>query len=319
MHPEEHNVAERMAYVNGRVVPESRASVSIYDKGYMSGIGVFERTRTFKGELFRLDEHLRRLEYSLRMTRLSAGMSMDELKQATLDLLAVNRPLLGPHDDYSVGHYISKGPDGAGPTVVIFCEPINFKSFAGQYLSGAHVVTPSIRQVPTQTLDPKMKTTSRMYFHLAECEARLVDPDAYALVLDLDGNVCELSPGANFWIVKDGAIISPPGRSILRGITRDAIVELAQAIGVPLIERDFQVYDVMTADEAFLTVTSRCVLPVTRVNGSPIADGQPGPTVARLQNAWAEHFGHDFVRQALAHLEPQPERDGASAVSLLPR
>jgi branched-chain amino acid aminotransferase len=301
-------MSERMAYVNGQVVPDSQASVSIYDRGYMSGIGVFERTRTFHGQLFRLEEHLDRLEYSLKMTRLSTGLTRDELRQATLDLLERNLPLLGPNDDYSVGHYVSKGPGGK-PTTVIFCEPIDFKSFAREYRDGAHVVTPSIRQVPTQVLDPKMKTTSRMYFHLAECEAKLVDPNAYALILDLDGNVCELSPGANFWIVKDGTVITPPGRSMLRGISRDAVFEAAQNLEIPVVERDFQVYDVMIADEAFLTVTSRCVLPITKVNGLPIGDGKPGPIVGRLQNGWAELYGIDFVAQALAHLEPDASRE----------
>lgn len=187
--------------------------------------------------------------------------------------------------------------------MVIFNELLNFKSFARQYLTGAHAVTPSIRQVPPQTLDPKMKTTSRMYFHLAEVEARLVDPQAYALVLDVDGNVCETSPGANFWIVRDGRVLTPPGRSILRGISRDAVMEVARGLDVAVDERDFQLYDVVIADEAFLTTTSRCIVPVTRVNGSPIGDGKPGPMVARLQNGWAERFGHDFVSQALSHLE----------------
>jgi branched-chain amino acid aminotransferase len=186
----------------------------------------------------------------------------------------------------------------------MFCEPIPFKSFAHQYRDGAHVVTPSIRQVPTQVLDPKMKTTSRMYFHLAECEARLVDKDAYALILDLDGNVCELSPGANFWIIKNGTVITPPGRSMLRGVTREAVFEVAHNLDIPIVERDFQTYDVIIADEAFLTVTSRCVLPITKVNGLPIGDGKPGPIVGRLQNGWSEMFGFDFLTQALAHLEP---------------
>ncbi len=304
-------MGERMAYVNGKIVPDSQASVSIYDRGYLSGIGVFERTRTFHGEPFRLDEHLKRLDLSMRITRLSPGMTLDELKDATLKLLEINRDLLGPNDDYSIGHYVSLGPGGK-PTVVIFCEPIPFKSYARQYLTGAHVVTPSIRQVPTQVLDPKMKTTSRMYFHLAECEAKLVDREAYALVLDLDGNVCELSPGANFWIIRDGTVITPPGRSMLRGITRDALFEVAASLDISVKTMDFQVYDVMAAEEAFLTVTSRCVLPVTKVNGSPIRDGKPGPTVARLQNGWSEMFGMEFVAQALAHLEPEVAREQAS-------
>src|SRR5690606_5251287 len=105
-----------------------------------------------------------------------------------------------------------------------------------------------------------------------------------------------------FWIIQDGTIVSPPGRSILRGVTREVVFELARQLGIPTREADFQVYDVMNADEAFISVTSKCVVPATRVNGRPIGDGKPGPIVARLQNGWAERFGVDFVAQALSHL-----------------
>jgi branched-chain amino acid aminotransferase len=268
-------------------------------------VGVFERTRTFRGVPFRLDEHLERLYLSLRMTRLSAGLGPEEMKRATLDLLAMNAHLLGPNDDYSLGHFVSIGPAGE-PTVIIFCQPVPFARFARQYLTGAHVVTPSTRQLPTQVLDPKLKTTSRMHFHLAEREARLVDPDAYALILDLDGNVCEVSPGANFWIVRKGTLISPPGQSILRGISRDVVFEIAEQLGIDAQEKALQVYDVLAADEAFLSVTSRSVLPVTKINGGEIGSGSPGPIVGRLQEAWSELVGVDIVAQALAHIAPEP-------------
>lgn len=295
-------MTERVAYVNGRVVPENQATISIFDRGVLSGHGVFERTRTLHGELFRLDEHLARLYRSLRATRLEAGMSLEEMRAITLDLVARNRPLLEPDDDYTVGHYVTRGRDGDGPTVIIFCELIPFKAFARQYVDGGHVVATCTRALPAQVVDPKLKTTSRIHFWLAEQEAHLVDPEAYPLILDLDGNVTELS-AANFWIVQDGALVTPPERSILAGITRGAVSELARALGIAVKERDFQMYDVMNADEAFLTTTTRCILPVTRVNGCQIGDGKPGPVVARLQNGWAEYHGLDFVAQALNHLK----------------
>jgi len=297
-------VAERVAYVNGRMVPESAAAVSIYDRGFLSGHGVFERTRTFRGELFRLDEHLARLYRSLRMAHLEPDLGADALKELTIDLVNRNRGLLGPNDDYSVGHFITRGVPGRGPTVVAFCEPIDFRSFAREYLTGGHVVTASTRALPINVLDPKLKTTSRLHFWLAEQEAHLVDPQAYPLVLDLDGNVCELS-AANFWIIRNGTIVTPPDRSILVGITRMVILELAEQLGLPVQQVDFQVYDVLNADEAFLTTTSRTILPVTRANGSPIGTGKPGPLVKRLQQAWIERFGFDFIAQALTHLEEQ--------------
>jgi branched-chain amino acid aminotransferase len=111
-------MSERVAYVNGQIVPESQATVSIFDRGYMNGVGVFERTRTQSGVMFRLDQHLALLKASLTMTRLDLRMSIGQLKELTEDVLAKNLPLLGPQDDYSVGHYISLGPGGK-TTVII--------------------------------------------------------------------------------------------------------------------------------------------------------------------------------------------------------
>ena len=293
-------MSERVAYVNGEIVPESQASVSIFDRGYLNGVGVFERTRTQAGVMFRLDQHLARLQGSLTMSRLNLGMSIARLKELTEDVLAKNLPLLEPNDDYSVAHYISLGPGGK-TTVIIFCEPLPFASFAQQYVDGGHAVTTWIRQMPIEVIDPKMKTTSRLHFHLATAEAQLSDPDAYPLLLDAAGNVCELL-NANFFIVKKGTIVSPPGEMILRGITREAMFEVAGQLGIPWKEATFQVYDVMNADEAFLTTTSKLVLPMTRINGLPIGTGKPGPIVDGLQKGWREIYGFDFVKQALRHL-----------------
>jgi branched-chain amino acid aminotransferase len=161
---------------------------------------------------------------------------------------------------------------------------------------GAHVVTPSIRHVPPQCFDPKMKYRSRMHFFLADHEARLVDPEAAALLLDLDGNVTETS-GANFLIVERGTIISPTLRNILPGISRQSVIELAARLDIPFVERDIQVHSVMNADEAFLTSTPFCLMPVTRINGVGIADGQPGPMYRRLTEAWSEAVGVEIMGQ----------------------
>ena len=308
-------MSERMAFVNGRVVPESEATVSVYDRGFMSGHGVFERTRTFHGEMFRLDQHIARLYRSMRAVGLNPGLSPEEMRAATVDLVERNRPLLGPNDDYFVGHYVTRGPDGGSPTVVILCEQIGFKKFAHHYIYGGHVVTTSIQAVPTQVWDPKIKSTSRLHLWLAEQEAHLVEPEAYALLLTPDGNVTELT-SANFWIVRAGTLVTAPVQAILPGVTRGAVIDVAKRLGIPVEESHYQVYNIMNADEAFLTTTSRCVLPLTRINGSPIGDGKPGPVVGRLQNGWAELFGHDFVAQALKHLDKEKVAARGEAVPL---
>jgi branched-chain amino acid aminotransferase len=293
---------ELVVYFNGRMVPESQAGISIHDRGLQAGIGVFERTRTFRGVPFRLDDHLRRLDRSMRVTRVSAGMTIDEIRDRTLDVLEANKGHLGPDDDFSIAHFITLGVAGK-PTVIIFTQKIAFEAFAKQYTTGAHVVSSPVEQSPITFIDPKVKTTSRMHHHLALQFVRNVDPDAYPLFLDRQGNVCELN-ASNIWMVRDGVIVSPPGRSILHGITRDVVFELAAKAGIPTEEREFQVYDMVLADEAFLSGTSPSILPVTKVNGLPIGAGKPGPIVGRLQQGFCELTGVDPVQQALAHLKP---------------
>ena len=185
------------------------------------------------------------------------------------------------------------------PTVCAHTFPLPFGLWAKKMREGAHVVTPSIRHVPPQCFDPKMKYRSRMHYFLADHEARLVDPEAVALLLDLDGNVTETS-GANFLILERGVIVSPTLRNILPGISRQTVIELAAKLGIPFVERDIQVHSVMNAGEAFLASTPFCLLPVTRINGVTIADGQPGPIFRRLLAAWSELVGLDIAGQFAA-------------------
>ena len=137
---------------------------------------------------------------------------------------------------------------------------------------------------------------SRMQYYLADQEAHLVDPDASALLLDLQGNVTETS-GANFLIVQDGTIISPPLRNILPGISRAVVIELAAKLDISFVERDIQVYNVINADEAFTATTPYCLMPVTRINGLAVGGGRPGPVYRRLMQAWSREVGLDIIKQ----------------------
>jgi branched-chain amino acid aminotransferase len=141
-----------------------------------------------------------------------------------------------------------------------------------------------------------MKYRSRMHYYLGDQEARLVSPDASALLLDLDGNVTETG-GANFLIVEDGAIVSPTLRNILPGISRAVVRELAGKLKIPFIERDFQLFNVVNAQEAFTSTTPYCLMPVTKINGLPIGDGKPGPVYHRLMQAWSDELGVDILAQ----------------------
>ncbi|MGE0537490.1 MAG: aminotransferase class IV [Pirellulales bacterium] len=300
-------MSEPLVYLNGKLLPASQAHLAIYDAGVVLGATVTEMTRTFGHEPFRLDDHLARLFRALRYVRLDIGLSHAELAARSRELLTNNLPAVDPRDDLGLIHFVTAGEyatyagsaGGAArttPTVCMHTFPLPWELWAKRLRQGMHLVTPSIRHVPPQCFDPKMKYRSRMHYFLADQEARLVDPEASALLLDLDGNLTETS-GANFLLVERGTIVSPTLRNILPGISRATVIELAAELGIPFVERDVQVYSAINADEALVTSTPYCLLPVTKVNGVPIGDGSPGPIFRALQAAWSKRVGLDIEKQ----------------------
>jgi branched-chain amino acid aminotransferase len=302
-------VSEPLVYLNGRVVPASEAHLAIYDAGVVLGATVTEMTRTFHQRLWRLGQHLDRLFRALRYTRMDIGLSKAELEGISHELVAQNARLLDGAGELGLIHFVTAGeyatyagragrPARATPTVCAHTFPLPFELWAPKMQAGAHLVTPSVRHVPPQCYDPKMKYRSRMHYYLADQEARLVDPQASALLLDLAGNVTETG-GANFLIVARGTVVSPTTVNTLPGISRAMVIELAGRLRVPFVERDIQVCDVVNADEALLTSTPYCLLPVTKVNGVRIGDGRPGPLFRQLLAAWGAEVGLDIAKQIL--------------------
>lgn len=307
---------EPLVYLNGKTVPASKAHLAIYDAGVVLGATVTEMTRTFHKKLWRLGDHLDRLFRSLRYTRMNIGMSKDELADISQRLVDSNARLLDAKGELGLIHFVTAGeyPTYAGmagqaarttPTVCVHTFPMPFELWAKKMQSGAHLVTPSIRHVPPQCYDPKMKYRSRMHYYLADHEARLVDAEASALLLDLDGNVTETG-GANFLIVEKETVVSPTTRNTLPGISRQMVIELCGKLGIAFVERDFQVFHAINADEALLASTPYCLMPVTRINGLPIADGRPGPMFRRLLQAWSAQVGLDIVEQIIGGGASQP-------------
>lgn len=300
-------MAEPLVYLNGQLVPASQAHLAIFDAGIVLGATVTEMTRTFRLQPYRLEEHIDRLFRSLKYTRMEIAESKQQLASVSRELVAHNARLADPADELGLIHFVTAGefPVYAGsagrgarlvPTVCAHTFPMPFEYWAQKLEHGTHVVTPAIRHVPPQCYDPKMKYRSRMHYYLADKEAQLVDPDAIALLLDLQGNVTETS-GANFLIVENGTIVSPTLVNTLPGISRATVIELAGQLGIPFAVRDLQVHSVVNADEALTASTPYCLLPVTKINGLPIGDGKPGPIFARLLAAWSERVGVDIPRQ----------------------
>jgi branched-subunit amino acid aminotransferase/4-amino-4-deoxychorismate lyase len=300
-------MTEPLVYLNGQMVPASQARLAIFDAGVVLGATVTEMTRTFKKKVFRLDDHLDRLYRSLRHTHMDVGLDRVGLKTISEELVTHNAKLLDEAGELGLIQFVTAGeyPTYAGmagrparttPTVCVHTFPLPFELWARKMQAGTHLVTPSIRHVPPQCYDPKMKYRSRMHFYLADKEAQQTDPDASALLLDLNGNVTETA-AANFLIVERGVIVSPTLANILPGISRATVIELARALGIEFIERDLQVPDVTGADEAFLTSTPYCLMPVTKINSVHIGDGRPGPLYRRLLAAWGQRVGLDIEMQ----------------------
>ncbi len=308
-------MTQRMVYLNGEFVPDTEAKVSVMDWGFSGGDGVYEATRTFGHELFRLDDHLDRLDRSLAYTRINSALTRDEMAAASRQTVARNLDLIGAGDELALWHVITRGDRLAGEaapaTVVMYCLEVGFAGFARGYLDGVRLVTPGVRRTPPQCADPKAKLTNRMNQLQAKFEAAQSDPDALPLLLDLDGNIAE-SNTANFFFVSRGRLCTSTARNVLGGITRLVVFELAEALGIEAVEDDFTPYDVYNADEAFLSGTSGTILPVCSLNAVSVGEALPGPVTMRLIRAWNDMVGLDFVAQALRHLGDN-EREPALA------
>lgn len=286
-------------YLNKQLIPESEAKISIWDRGFTMGDAVYDTFRTFKHQIFKVDAHIKRLYSSLRYVYIDPGISSSELTRALESTLEANLPAIEADDDMSIIVRITRGVPGGDATLLITCRPIEFSRFANLYKEGVSLITPTVRAVSPDTLDPRVKTQSRIVNVLAEIQANAARPGAWPLFCNNRGIITE-SARANFLIVRGGKVITPKGGRVLAGVTAATTVELAERLGYQVEERDLTPYDVLQADESFLTSSSMCVLPVQNLNGTPINGGTvPGPITFALMGAWREYTGVDYVQQAL--------------------
>ena len=296
-------MTDYVSYFNGEWVPLSQVRIDPDDRGFTTGDVVFDVARTFNGRTFRLNYHIDRLYRSLKYARMDPGLSPDEMLAISEEVVARNEAARSEVGDYYIRQFITRGKGiwahSAGPpSVCVRVSPIDLGRYAPAYSDGLHAVIARTRSFSPESLDSKIKHQSRMNFELAEIEAGDVDPEAWPLLLDLNGNITE-GTSNNVFIVTDGVIRTPTDTAILAGISRDMVLDLAEQLEVPASEEDLQPYDVYTADECFFSSTPFSILPVTYVDRRPIGDGRPGPMTHNLLAAWSEAVGIDVVDQAL--------------------
>jgi branched-chain amino acid aminotransferase len=310
-------MADYTAYFCGQWLPFSQVRIDPLDRGFLVGDCVFDVARTFDGKSFRMREHVDRLYRSLRYVRIDPGLTPGEMEAVSEEVIARNEPLRAEAGDFQIWQFVTRGrgrkAHRSGPAAVgVYVRAMAFHRYVHLYDEGAHGVIVRTRSFAPDALDPKVKNFSRMNFNLAELEAADVDPEGWAILTDSRGNITE-GVGYNVFIVSGGVIRTPGDRSVLQGVSRATVFDLARELSLPLAEEDLQPYDVYTADEVFFTSTSPCILPVSRVDRRPIGSGRPGPVTARLLRAWSEAVGLDIVAQAraVAPLEQPESRAGS--------
>ena len=236
--------------------------------------------------------------------RIDPGISQNEMADATMQVVERNLPLLGEDEDYWISQRVTRGvstPDGLKPTVLIHCDDLPLVQRAHYYRDGMHVVTPSIRRTPPESMSPRAKVNNYVNMSLASLEVKAQNPDAWPILLDINGNLCEGS-GSNIFVVQDGVVMTPQDRYVLPGISRQTVIDLAHELNIEVQKTDLDLFDAYNADEVFITSTSLCICPVSKVNGMTIGEGVPGPVTRRLTDAYRGLVDMDFVAQYLAHL-----------------
>jgi len=299
----------RLVSFNGNMVPETEAKVSIYDSALMFGDMVFEMTRSFNKEQFKLEEHISRLYTGLKILRIPLELTQTQMIDECLRTIEANDHLFEKDDEHRLMIDVSRGLLGIyqnidglhkGPNVIIADFPLRWTvaTMGGLFQTGINMVITSQRAIPASLMDPKIKNRSRLFYLMANIEAsQVAGENNWALLLGMDGFITE-GTGDKFFIIKDGVVITPEGRDILRGISREYVMtELCPVLGIPVIEKNIDPYDVYTADEAFITGTPFCMLPVTSLNGLDIGDGKVGSIFSKIINNWSDNAGVDIIGQ----------------------
>lgn len=300
----------RKVYYNGKFVDEANACISVYDSALMFGDMIFEMTRSFNKNQFKLREHLDRLYASAKYLRidLEEVMTKDQMECAIQETIKVNESEFGEDDEHRIMIDVSRGLlsiyEGVvgthkGINIIIADFPLRWtvRGMGKLFKEGINAVIPSQRAIPASLIDPKVKNRSRIHYLMANMQVSNYEGDRnWALLLDTDNYVAE-GTGDNFFIVKNGVLLTPEPRNILRGISRDYIFQIAQELEIEYRECNLDVYDVVNADEAFMSGTPFCILPVTSLDNQKIGSGTPGPVFHKLIEKWSENVNVDIVRQ----------------------
>jgi branched-chain amino acid aminotransferase len=299
----------RKVFFNGKFVNEFDAKISIYDSALMFGDMVFEMTRSFNHKQFLLEDHIDRLLTGLKILRIPIKYNKKQILKICEDTIKKNSKYFKKDDEHRLMIDVSRGLLDIYKGIKNIHKDTNFivadfplrwtvRGMGKLFNTGINAVITSQRAIPSMYMDPKIKNRSRLFYLNANIEASLFKgKNNWALLLDDRGFIAEGS-GDNFFIIKDKKVITPRGVHILRGISRDYVLEdLCEQLNLEKEEKDIEPYDVYSADEAFMTGTPFCMLPVTSLNNIKIGKGKRGKIFNILLSTWSKNVGIDIEKQ----------------------
>ncbi|MEE2945053.1 MAG: aminotransferase class IV [Pseudomonadota bacterium] len=287
-----------LIYVNGALLPKHEAKVSVYDSGFMLGDGMWEGMRLYDGHWAFFDEHMDRLFNSLKSVSLDIDETPEDIK-AILNKTAVANGMTG---DAHCRLMITRGPKAKpfqhpslskwGPTIVAILE--HSKPRETLATKGIRLATvPQVRGLP-MSQDAKFNSHSKLNCVIACLQAEQAGADE-ALMLDPHGFV-NTTNACNFFIVRRGEVWTSTGDYCMNGVTRQKVIDLCQANGIPVKEKNYSLYEAYGADEAFLTGTFGAQTPVSEIDGKPIGDGQR-PITEKIRSLYKGLIAEDIAAQ----------------------
>lgn len=289
-----------LIYVNGKLLPRDQATVSVYDSGFMLGDGMWEGMRLYDGVWAFFAEHMDRLFDSCKAVSLDIGMDRAMVMQALQDTAAANNMTHDVHCRLMVTRGIKDKPfqhpalSRSGPTVVIIME--HSRPAAALQGQGIRLATvPQVRGLP-MSQDAKYNSHSKLNCVIACLQAEQAGADE-GLMLDPHGFV-NTTNACNFFIVRKGQVWTSTGDYCMNGVTRQKVIDVCRADGIPVFERNYSLVDAYSADEAFLTGTFGAQTPVAQIDGKPIGSGAR-PMTERIQKLYKQLI-EDHIRQVKA-------------------
>ena len=287
-----------LIYVNGELFPRNEAKISVFDSGYLVGDGIWEALRLHEDVLVFLDEHLDRLWQAAATVGMDMKMTRQELTDKIWYTLNANDMHDGVHVRFMVTRGTKKTPSQdprlvlTGPNLVIIPE---YKlASLDTHKRGVTLFTSTIRRGSPDYLDPRLNCHSKLHEVIALVQALEAGADE-ALMLDIHGFVATCN-ATNFFMVKNGEVWTSTGQYCMNGITRAKVIKAANENGIPCYQKNFSLFDVYGADEAFVTGTFGGLTSVVKVDGRLIGDGNPGAMTEKLTNLYQAEVGRAVLQ-----------------------